>query len=498
MNERWKRWAWPLGAAALAGLARWPSLGLYLDRDEGEFASLAWLWRSHQGLPYRDFLEQKPPLNLLPHVLAQALAPEQGVLALRWISLVWILATVLAFFAWMRGLASLGQLGRVLQARPAEALATAGAAALVAGLLFSGRGTQAVAANAETWQTLPLLGALALVFLARPRAGRWLAVGWVLGLASLFKQPLLAGVLVLPWAAGEKKLLSAVAWTGLGVALAWALASLPWILAGAGWDLLNCTLAYNRAYVIDGQAQALGRALGLAWHLAPELAPATLLALGGAWRLHRDGGRWGWLAAWAGLGLLTLAASGRYYPHYAIVLMGPLAALAGLGAQGLWRAALSLRRRAAVVAVLAGAGLAWGLTQAPLWSAAAGAQRTWVLYHVASFCTAPQAAERLQALCPADKRLFIWGDDAEIFYLSRRAPATRFLFTYPFTGEAPPWPHGDSELRAGLQDPRTGAAVVVRGLSPNEPLQVDLRQGLSSGYTELDTVPAWILGQRRP
>jgi len=35
---------------------------LALDRDEGEYATLAWAWMQGLGIPYRDFLEQKPPL----------------------------------------------------------------------------------------------------------------------------------------------------------------------------------------------------------------------------------------------------------------------------------------------------------------------------------------------------------------------------------------------------------------------------------------------------
>jgi hypothetical protein len=369
---------------------------------------------------------------------------------------------------------------------------------MAAGLLFSSVGTQSLAANTEAWQSLPLLAALALALLEpRPGAGRWLACGLALGAASLFKQPLLAGVLLLPWAAGERDLMKAVALTCLGTGLAWALAWAPFALAHGGWDFLNCTLAYNQSYVLHGQSEAWRRALGLALHLAPELGLLSLLALFGALRLHRDGGRWGWLAAWGGLGLVTLAASGRYYPHYAIVALGPLAALAGLGAQGLWQAAPGPRGRWAVGLALAAAVGGWALAQAPLWRADDGAAVTWQLYGVPSFGSAPVEGRRVQQLCPEGKRLFMWGDDAEIFYLSRRAPASRFLFCYPFTGEAPPWPQGDDELRNGLQDPRTGAAVLAQGLDPQQPLQAALLNGLQEGYKADRQVPGWILGIRR-
>jgi hypothetical protein len=292
-------------------------------------------------------------------------------------------------------------------------------------------------------------------------------------------------------------LVKAVALMGAGLSLAWALAWAPFAFQGGGLAFLNCTLAYNEGYVVSGQSQAWARAAGLAWHLAPELGLAALLAVGGAWRLWRERGRFGWLAAWGGLGLIALAASGRYYPHYAILLMGPLAVLVGLGVDALWQAAASSRQRWGALLAVAAATLAWGWVQWPLWRAAEPPQRTWELYHVPSFCTAPQAALRIQAACPEGRRLFLWGDDAEIFYLSRRAPTTRFLFTYPFTGEAPAWPSGDQELKAALLDPSTGAAAIVRALDAQKPLQFDLLHGLQDGFKEEDGVPGWILGSRR-
>jgi hypothetical protein len=502
MKERTHRLAWPAAALALAVAARLPSLALLLDRDEGEFATLAWLWRSGLAVPYRDVLEQKPPLSLLPHAAAQALAssPAGAVLALRWISLAWVGASVLGVYALLLALARQGALGRALKADAPQARAAAGMAAMAAALLFSSAGTQSLAANTETWQTLPLLAALGLALL--PKGGgwlRWAACGFALGLATLFKQPLLAGVLILPWAAQTGSLLLPLLATGAGVGLAWALAMAPFAAQGAALPLLNCTLAYNQAYVMEGQADAWRRALGLGLHLAPELGLWAALAAWGLWRLRQAKARWGWLGAWAGLGALTLGASGRYYPHYAIVLMGPLAALAGLGAQGLWQAACRRGRawRWGAAALIAAAVLAWAWPQSALWRAPGGPQRTYALYHVPSFSTAPEAAQRLQALCPPGKRLFLWGDDAEIFFLSQRAPASRFMFTYPFTGEAPAWPDGDLELKAGLNSDLTGAAALCRGLDSSQYAQLEIQQGLSGSYTEEHSVAGWVLGGRR-
>ena len=504
MIKRRLLWAWAAVATVMTLLLRLPSLGLRLDRDEGEYASLAWLWRDGHGLPYRDFLEQKPPLAIAMNALAQALFSD-GVLGLRVLSLLWVLLTVLALSGLLEALGSRGHLGRRLQHNAGQRALVAGLAGLAAAFLLSGTRTQALAANTETWQTLPLLGALAALFVPdaadlRPR--HHLLAGLGLGLASLFKQPLLAGVLILPWAAQRREggLLRAVGFTALGAALPWAAVWALFASLHAGTEFLNCTLAYNQSYVLQGLG-AWRPALGLARRLLPELGAWTALAWLGWRALGRDGGQRRWMLAWLGLGLLSLVAAGRYYPHYTVLLLAPVAVLAGLGlagldrwgyGQGLPRAARGLRW-----ALLAAALGGWAWCNGALWLQRDEVLRTLHVYNLASFATAPQAAERVQQLCPPGQRLFIWGDEAQLFYLSRRVPATRFLFSYPFTGEAPPWPGGDTELLAGLSQADTGAAVMAKGIDPDSPLQRRVYDLLNSDYSSEHDVPGYIMGARK-
>ena len=91
--------AWGLLAAAVLAslLARMGSLNLPLDRDEGEYATLAMAWLQGHGIPYRDFLEQKPPLAVLLYAPPQWLG-FASVTALRLTVLCWQgLATGLFF-----------------------------------------------------------------------------------------------------------------------------------------------------------------------------------------------------------------------------------------------------------------------------------------------------------------------------------------------------------------------------------------------------------------
>ena len=500
-----KAWRWGCGAAVLAALLRLPALRLLLDRDEGEFATLAWLWRAGKGTPYRDWIEQKPPLALLPHWLAQACFSCDPVLGLRWISLAWSSATVLAAFGLVLALGRAGRLGGRLRLTPSRLTLAAGLGALLAALLVNQVRSQAVAANTETWQTLPLVAALAVFFLPDPATAtprRWLLGGALLGLGSLFKQPLLAGVLFLPWAAYDPKrgLWRPVLWTLLGAALPWALVTACFAVAGAEWDFLNCTLAYNQGYVLQGQSGAWLRLLGLGRAMGLSLAGVLGLAALG-WRvLGRENAPRRMLTAWLAVGLATLAASGRYYPHYGLLLLPPLAVLAGFGLVDLWaprpgrrfpRGALALR--AALLALAVGAYLA---QDAGLWLQATPADATLYVYHVKSFSTAPEAAAEVQRLCPPGQRLFIWGNEPELYFLSKREPSSQFLFVYPFTGEAPPWPGGDQNLLAGITSTGTGAAAMTLPLDPEVPVQSQIMSQLHDHFEGQTQVPGWILGGR--
>jgi hypothetical protein len=512
MSGRRRLWIWKhrravmaLSAAFAVVLLRLPSLNLLLDRDEGEYATLAWLWRSGAGLPYRDWLEQKPPLAIAMNALAQVFCAD-GVLGLRLLSLAWTTATVLALFFLVDLMAGRGRMGSSLRRRPRFRAAAAGLAALVAAFLLSTSRTQSLAANTETWQTLPLLGALAVLFAPDPAELRWrhyLAAGCFIGISSLFKQTALAAVLLLPWAAQDRdgRPLKCVFWTLLGALLPWTLAWGVFEAKGAGPDFLRCTLAYNRTYVLQGVSGAWSRAAGLALRLAPETwALACLAALG--WRtLGRGHAPRRWLAAWLVVGLLAAAASGRFYPHYAILLLPPLAVLAGVGLLGLvpnapgWSPGWAPRVLRGALAVTALCGYLWA--DGGLWLRPSAAARTRHVYGLETFVNAPAAAARLRALCPPSENLFIWGDEAELYYLAQRRPATRFLFTYPFTGEAPPWPDGEQEMLTGLQDYNTGAAVLCKGLDKDDPFQKSVLDGLSEQFTPDTSVPGFLLGARR-
>jgi hypothetical protein len=477
-----------LGVAAAAALLRVPSLDLPLDRDEGEFASLAWLWSAGHGLPYRDWTEQKPPANLGVHALAQACFKD-GVRGFRWLSLLWTTATALALAFFV-----LGALRRE-GVEAATALRAACLSGLLAALLLSGARTQALAANTEGFLLLPLLAALALWVHGSASPGRLLGVGVFVGVAGLFKQPALAAWPFLALARrGDSGSLRAGTWMGLGVLLPWLAAWVIFAVSGGGAAFIYNLWTYNFSYVAGPRDPQALPAL-LRW-LLPEQGFFWLLAAAG-WMSLRPGR----LREALGVGLLTglavLLVSGRAYPHYFIALLPALAALAALGLVLPWPSAFAWLGAGRWLALAAGLGSAVACNL-PAWRAVDGAARSEVLYGLRLFAEAPAAAARIAQLCPPSGRLFLWGDEAELFYLARRVPATRFLYGHPFTGAAPPWPGGEALMLQAIRDPAVRVAVLTRPLNRALPWQRMIQDELEAHFEPDYSQPHYVLARRIP
>jgi hypothetical protein len=452
-------------------LLRVPSLDLPLDRDEGEYATLAFAWLHGHGLIYRDFLEQKPPLAALIYALPQFFG-FASVTALRVTALLWQALSVSALFFLALRLSSSGGLAFM--------------AALLYGILSSGARTQGLSANTELFVALPMLGAL--------WAGRrWFLAGVLIGLAGLAKQSALPAALVLPL------LLEPGSFKARGLALLRCLAGacLPWLLClllfsmvGAGAAFLNCVFIYNFAYVSQGWKASLEHLYGALRWISREQGLLWLGVPYALWRALKEQDRSYDLAlAWLLSALLGVSLSGRYYPHYFQIALAPLALIAALA----WKEQEGLGPKRLSWVWLGLFALQFTACNLPLWTASNPGQKSLRLFRVETFAAAPTAAEWISAHTPEDSRLWIWGSEAELYFLSRRAPATRFLFHYPFSGEAPAWPGGDKELKDGLLDPRTQAAVLSEPLSNRELMEIVLKN-----YTlRTDVAPPYWIGLRK-
>jgi len=127
-----------------------------------------------------------------------------------------------------------------------------------------------------------------------------------------------------------------------------------------------------------------------------------------------------------GLGIaaaIGAAAGGRFYPHYYIQLILPLALLAAPHYARLWS----------------------GRTQSRHWLLRPAVTYAWLALAVVAFSIAhwlglasqrepSEAGRYLSEHSATNDRIFVWGQDPKIYLDARRRPASRYILTLLFTG----------------------------------------------------------------
>jgi hypothetical protein len=389
-----------------------------VDLDEIEFLlvgrglQLGWI-------PYVDIVETKPLLSYLFYAPTALLGFRLWPIQI--LAILWSFATALL----------VGRTARIWT----DSEQTAACAAWMCGLTSA---CNVLSVNAEMMANLPL--AAALLFLARAERGGGrrhdLCAGLCVGLASLFKHQ--AGVALLAIA-------MAIAITALrhhrGLGLARQLAvlvgfSLPWaVVAGLyaslghwgpfyEWNVLR-----NILYVGHGAGSTLGRfAAGLGlfvilgapllWTFAVQESLAHVAPRGAGGSAGDDPIRRAVVySVW--LTWIPVSLGGRFYGHYYLQFVPPLALLAAprlAAALSRWR---DLRRAVRVAIVL---GLALPAAGFLTFAVTRGALRA----YPSQDRTTVELSRWLRDHTPRAARLFIWGHFAPIYYLAERFPGTRY------------------------------------------------------------------------
>jgi len=349
-----------LPLVAIAVLFALPTLGYVHGRDQASFHYVARQWMDG-ALPYRDVLDQKPPLIYLVHAVAILISGGA-----QWgIRLLDIAALV--------GMAFL-----IASALPRPA--PRGAAGVLAVLLVGFYVTAFdywMAAQVEMWEALLLLGAwIAVVRIERPDRRAALS-GLLVGLALLCKIPALLVGLVITARLGVRAFQER-RWRGLARALllhaAGGAGVLLLVVAYWGWygglgDLWEVVIEFNRAYAENWQ-----RPWPESWQWTQEWFSRSLyykvfpaLWLGGlmlAVRARDRGARrdFGWAALLLAAALATVVWQRKFFAyHWGVTL--PFTAL--LATYGIGRA---LQRWPLATAGVALGILLLGLWRAPGWS----------------------------------------------------------------------------------------------------------------------------------
>lgn len=423
----------------LAAVLRMPFLDLPLERDEGEYAYIAWRLDFHE-LPYRDWIDQKPPGIFWVYRLAMEL-PLDAVRAVHFVGMLFSAASGVALFFVARRF-----MGR--------AWAVTAAALFV--VLSADPFLQGTAANTELFMLLPLI-ASHVVYLAAARRDRsarslFFLTGVLTGLAVAFKQVAIANWLFLvavdPLIRSEGRrwrgMLGFAAWSTIGMLAVWVPIASWFAVHGGFHDLIDNVLTHNLAYVsaLSPSARLELLRTTLATLSRTEAVAWLLSVVGLVWLLVSGKGReftylLGWtIASWVGIG-----ASGYFFPHYFQQWIPPLAMCSALGAEALWHAGFWRRLPASGrSAVLLGALALLPVTASyPFFFRYSSAEAVGAIYPGNLFAGMPAFASRLAEVTEPEDRVFVFGSEPEVLFYARRASATRYIILFPLYG-----PYGDA------------------------------------------------------
>jgi len=455
-------WLQPL-AALLAAIVVLRSAGFVfgiLNIDESDFTLIA--KRMLQGaVPFSGIVDIKPPLAYVPF-LSGALFGGLSITPVHALGILWVFATCLV----------LGRAARRLTGNEVAA-ACAPWLALLASLC------EVPSVSTELLMALPAAGALYFYVRAETGGGirDHLLAGLCIGGASLIRQQagilLAAFCLALCWHAFRqrdvRRLLGPIAGTS-GFALPWIVTLGIFAHLGALAEFWDWVVTRNLRYAPGGTphdtflraAQAIPLCVGSAivpWVLATRETFRPIV---------RGPARTGVvLALW--LSWIAVSMGGRFYEHYFLQFVPPLALLASAQAASLvqsWPAISRMRRAmfatacalpALVLLVFSFArGIAGGYPeQEPRARALAG----WLARN-----TAPE------------ERVFIWGHYSPIYYLAGRLPGTRYLTTSVHVGNFDPGHlrdgvdltpfRSDQDVALTLRDLETNTVPVFVDTSP--------------------------------
>jgi hypothetical protein len=417
---RWRLW---LLFTAVSLATRGPFLAFAIvNVDEAAHAVGSWELLLG-GRLYVDYADHKPPLIYVYYALAQVLL-GRGMLAVRLLTtLVTLPLTALAAAAFFRH----DRRG-----------AAAGVLYLLYGAAFLATDMQAV--NGEVLLLLPAAWALTALRDERSAAQplRTGLAGGLLALAALFKPQAAAWGLAFAWAVWRAAATRRARAASLGaLAMGFALpllatAALFW-RAGTLPEFLYWNLTHNLAYARGGPGAAAA-AERAAKFLLPFLlvcAPLWWCAWGSRARLDRH--RFRLLAGVLLMSIPPALVGWRFFPHYFVQLLLPLALLAAPRAEELARRPWPRAARMAAAWTLA---MVLGFTAANLYvftRTDAIESRRPVFARVVS---------RLRAdPCFEGARLFVWGFAPELYYHSELRPASRFVIpAYTVSGYEPGHP----------------------------------------------------------
>jgi len=414
---------------------RIPLLNIPLDRDEGGYAYIA--WRMDFGeLPYRDWIDQKPPGVFWIYHLALAL-PLDATQAIHCMAMLFSIASACALF--------------FLAARFTSPFWAMAAAVLFA-LLSADPLIEGTSANTELFMLLPLIlslvALLAAVRQSRAAIAQALLAGALTGVAIAFKQvaivnwPLLvfAYWLMIEGTSRLARTIAFAAWSALGATAIWALIGCDFLLHHELHALIYNVFTHNLGYVETLSWKDRMDSCFLALRgIYPSEALLWISSLAGFVALWKSGRckTLLFLAAWTAASLAGVCMSGYFFRHYFEQLLPALCLAAALATEwieqaGFWKNTPPARRREALCIVLLVLPLSVDIPFLFVYSPREAAREIYPGNSL--FAEMPDLGKRIAALTRPNDRVFMFGADPEALFYARRISATRYIFLLPLYG----------------------------------------------------------------
>ena len=388
---------------------RFPSfLTPFTSDDEAAYAAMAQILLKG-GSIYRDAVDHKPPMTVWLYSGVFSLFGEYNMLAIHVGLILWVFATAYV-------------LGKI-----AEHFGGANSrwGAMLFYILFSTtlRDYDALAANNELLMNLPI--ALGVLLLLRRRflpSGILFALAVTIKYQSIF--PTLCFVLYSVWRRRWRE----VCLLTLGGSLVAGLVVGVSFLQGSWPDLLFWGILYNLNYVGQG-LEGMEVVLRFLRRSLETILPAAIVWLLGFKTIFTKAHPL--LVLWFVSSILAMLPGGRFFGHYFLQPLAPLAVLAALAMPRLWEVANRRRRYLILASLVIPVALFTTLNF----------RRTQMLRIVGEIEPDYAAVgQRVGQLTTPDERIFVWMNSPQIYYYAKRTPATRFTFCNYQSGQSPATP----------------------------------------------------------
>ncbi len=422
---------------AFAAVYAVASLWLPFGWDHGIMASVG-AAIADGGLPYRDVWDLKGPLAYVPFALSQ-LFFGTGMWGIRLIELILLCPAV--FLVW-RMLASRGS-GRL------------GAWAALALYLWLASAGWFFTAQPEVW--VAAASVLAICPFLMPNVPKRpltiVAAGLLIGCCGLVKPIYFAygavPLVALATAPGftPSRLIHQTCWLALGAAVPVLIILIYLVALGGLSEAISVHLIYIASTYASSQALrflAKGTIDFLAQPAIGILMPFVVLGL---WSRKSDRPLLAPLAAWLVISLIFVILQGKAYAYHWFVVYPPFIILAAFGLDALCRSNPNSSYPRIVVAIV-GIVLFAHIGFVParqifrlgkFLTGSESAQSYYEKYTFRDYVAADEiaAARFLKEHSTPSDRIFIWGVDATLNYLSGRPNPTRFVFNMPLSMPSP-------------------------------------------------------------